>query len=236
MNIIITGASRGIGFELTKEFARNGNHNIVIVSRNAEKLNKLKEECLKLNSNISIKVMVFDLVQIESIPRLAYEINNNLDSVDLLINNAGYLVNRPFAQTSPHDVETIYKVNTLAPFELTRNLLPSLGKSKSAHVVNISSMGGFQGSAKFPGLAAYSSSKAAIASLTECLAEEYNETNMKFNCLALGAVATEMLAEAFPGYEAPTNAAEMAEFIANFALNGHKTFNGKVIPVSQSTP
>jgi 3-oxoacyl-[acyl-carrier protein] reductase len=97
-------------------------------------------------------------------------------------------------------------------------------------------MGGIQGSSKFPGLAAYSSSKGALITLTEMLAEEYKESNISFNALALGAVQTEMLAEAFPGYQASTTAREMARFIADFALNGHQFFNGKVLPVAHSTP
>jgi NAD(P)-dependent dehydrogenase (short-subunit alcohol dehydrogenase family) len=97
-------------------------------------------------------------------------------------------------------------------------------------------MGGFQGSAKFKGLSAYSSSKSALAGLTECLAEELKEKNIAVNCLAIGAVQTEMLNKAFPGYQAPLKANEMAAFISEFAVNGHKYFNGKIIPVSSSTP
>jgi NAD(P)-dependent dehydrogenase (short-subunit alcohol dehydrogenase family) len=106
----------------------------------------------------------------------------------------------------------------------------------SSHVVTISSMGGVQGSMKFPGLAAYSSSKGAVITLTELLAEEYKEQGIAFNALALGAVQTEMLAEAFPDYKAPTTAEEMAGYIANFTLTGNQFYNGKVLQVSASTP
>jgi NAD(P)-dependent dehydrogenase (short-subunit alcohol dehydrogenase family) len=75
-----------------------------------------------------------------------------------------------------------------------------------------------------------------LACLTECLAEEFKEKNIAFNCLALGAVQTEMLVEAFPGYKAPLTAEEMAEFIMSFSLDGQKYLNGKIIPVSMSTP
>jgi NAD(P)-dependent dehydrogenase (short-subunit alcohol dehydrogenase family) len=97
-------------------------------------------------------------------------------------------------------------------------------------------MGGVQGSAKFPGLAAYSSSKAALANLSELLAEELKEKNIRVNCLALGAAQTEMLETAFPGYKAPVTAAEMAQWVGWFAINGHRFFNGKVLPVALSTP
>jgi NAD(P)-dependent dehydrogenase (short-subunit alcohol dehydrogenase family) len=108
--------------------------------------------------------------------------------------------------------------------------------SSGSHIVNISSMGGFQGSAKYKGLSYYSASKAALACLTECLATEFTEFGISVNCLALGAVQTEMLDEAFPGYKAPVDAKQMAEFISGFALTGHKFFNGKILPVALGNP
>jgi NAD(P)-dependent dehydrogenase (short-subunit alcohol dehydrogenase family) len=97
-------------------------------------------------------------------------------------------------------------------------------------------MGGIQGSSKFPGLAAYSSSKGAVITLSELLAEEYKEQKISFNVLALGAVQTEMLAEAFPGYVAPLQPLDMAKYIADFSLKGHQFYNGKALQVSASTP
>ena len=97
-------------------------------------------------------------------------------------------------------------------------------------------MGGFQGSEKYKGLSYYSASKAALACLSECMAAEFLESGISVNCLALGAVQTEMFEEAFPGLKAPVTAKEMAKFIADFALNGNKFFNGKVIPVAFSDP
>jgi NAD(P)-dependent dehydrogenase (short-subunit alcohol dehydrogenase family) len=105
-----------------------------------------------------------------------------------------------------------------------------------SHIVNIGSMGGFQGSAKFAGLSAYSASKAALHNFTECLAEELKERKISVNCLALGSAQTEMLEKAFPGYESPVMAFEMGKYIADFALTGHKFFNGKVLPVAVTTP
>jgi NAD(P)-dependent dehydrogenase (short-subunit alcohol dehydrogenase family) len=97
-------------------------------------------------------------------------------------------------------------------------------------------MGGVQGSLKFPGLSAYSSSKGAVITMTELWAEEFKETGPLFNVLALGAVQTEMLEEAFPGYQAPTTALEMATYIKDFSLTGNKLYNGKLLQVSSSTP
>ena len=108
--------------------------------------------------------------------------------------------------------------------------------NSAGHVVTISSIGGIQGSSKFSGLSAYSSSKGAVITLSELLAEEYKESGPSFNVLALGAVQTEMLEEAFPGYKAPLTADEMASYIYDFSLKANKFYNGKILQVSSSTP
>ncbi len=235
MNIIVTGASRGIGFELAKRFAANGNHNILAISRDSDKLKLLKNACIRENVEAHLYPIPFDLASGDNLdPNLLNLIQSHIPHVDILINNAGYLSNKPLHQLSDNDLWQMIKVNFAAPAQLIRLVLPLM--RPGSHVVNIGSMGGFQGSAKFAGLSVYSSTKAALASLTECLAEELKETGVSFNCLALGAVSTEMLAEAFPGYKAPLNAQEIAKFIADFSLAGNKYFNGKVIPVSMSTP
>jgi short-subunit dehydrogenase len=160
----------------------------------------------------------------------------DLCHIDILVNNAGYLSNMPFESTTTEEIENMALVNFISPALLIRELLPLLGKSGISHVVNISSMGGFQGSTKFSGLSVYSATKAALACLTESLREEYKETDIIFNCLCLGAVQTEMLAEAFPGYKAETTSAVMGEFIAEFAINSHRFFKGCVLPVTKSNP
>lgn len=224
-HIIITGTSRGIGFELVQLFANSG-YKVLALSRNDKPIHSLK---LKNVTSFS-----FDLGNIHDYNKVEAFIKNEWQQVDVLINNAGALLNKPFAETTIEDFETIYKTNVFGVSELTRVVLPYM--KKESHVVTISSMGGVQGSMKFPGLAAYSSSKAAVITLTELLAEEYKETGPSFNVLALGAVQTEMLEEAFPGYKAPTTALEMAEYIFNFSLNGNKYYNGKLLQVSNSTP
>ena len=213
-NIIITGTSRGIGFELVKLFANRG-HNVLALSRNQKPI-----QSLDLDNVIAFS---FDLGDSKAYKNVEDFIKNKWSQVDILINNAGTLLNKPFAETNLEDFEHVYKTNVFGVSELTRVVLPFM--KKESHVVTISSMGGVQGSMKFPGLAAYSSSKAAVITLTELLAEEYKESGISFNVLALGAVQTEMLEEAFPGYQAPTTALEMAEYIFDFSLNGNKYYN-----------
>ncbi|NRA92103.1 MAG: SDR family oxidoreductase [Psychroserpens sp.] len=224
-NIIITGTSRGIGFELVTLFANQG-HNVLALSRNETPVSNLKLE--------NVSTFSCDLCDMNSYEMVKSFVQNNWDKVDILINNAGMLLNKPFGETTFDEFKKVYETNVFGVSEMTRIVLPFM--KKNGHVVTISSMGGIQGSMKFPGLAAYSSSKGAVITLSELLAEEYKETGPSFNVLAIGAVQTEMLAEAFPGYEAPLSANEMAEYILNFALTGHKFYNGKVLQVSSSTP
>ncbi len=225
-NIVITGTSRGIGFEMVSIFAEMG-HNVLALSRNEEPIKELELE--------NVKTFSFDITSEDSHLKAENYIIHHWDSkVDILINNAGALLNKPFGESKWEDFQRIYEVNVFGVAEVTRKLIPYM--NKDSHVLTISSMGGIQGSMKFPGLAAYSSSKGAVLTLTELLAEEYKDGGPSFNALALGAVQTEMLEEAFPGYKAPVSAKEMAEYIADFSLKGHKLFNGKIMQVSNSTP
>lgn len=224
-NIIITGTSRGIGFELAKLFAKEG-HQVLALSRN-------DKPCSELNMD-QLTSLSCDLSKEDQIQEVVKFVSENWTQVDVLINNSGLLLNKPFEKLSSKDFMEVYNVNVFGLAALTRAMLPFM--KKEGHVVNISSMGGVQGSMKFAGLAAYSSAKGAVITLTELLAEEYKETGPSFNVLALGAVQTEMLEEAFPGYKAPLTAIEMASYIKDFALTGNQFYNGKIMQVSSSTP
>jgi NAD(P)-dependent dehydrogenase (short-subunit alcohol dehydrogenase family) len=224
-HVIITGTSRGIGFEMVKLFAKAG-HNVLALSRNKNPIESLNLE--------NVTSFSFNLNHSKAYKKVENFIADEWKHVDVLINNAGTLLNKPFSETTMEDFEQVYKTNVFGVAQLTRVVLPFM--KKNSHVVTISSMGGVQGSMKFPGLAAYSSSKGAVITLTELLAEEYKGTGISFNVLALGAVQTEMLEEAFPGYKASITALEMAEYIYNFSLNGNKYYNGKLLQVSNSTP
>lgn len=224
-NVIITGTSRGIGFEMVRLFAEAG-HSVLALSRNDKPINNLN---LK-----NVTAFPFDLSNEGDYLKVVDFVTTQWSRVDVLINNAGTLLNKSFVETTIQDFEYVYKANVFGVSELTRTILPFT--KRESHVVTISSMGGVQGSMKFPGLAAYSSSKAAVITLTELWAEEFKETGPSFNVLALGAVQTEMLEEAFPGYQAPTTALEMGQYIYEFSLSGNKYYNGKLLQVSNSTP
>jgi len=229
MNIIVNGGTRGIGKEIVLNLSLDTGNKIIVTGRN--------EKVLKYLSSYAgnIHGIKLDLAN----PGTDYDsLRNNVkdyfSTIDILINNAGILVSKEFTETNESEARMMMDTNFFGPAIVIRKLKPLM--SAGSHIVNITSMGGFQGSIKFKGLSYYSASKAALACLSECLSNEFAESNISVNCLALGAVQTEMLEEAFPGYKAPVTAKEMAEFISYFAINGHKFFNGKILPVTISTP
>ncbi len=230
-NVIVTGASRGIGFETAKYFCNQG-HTVVALARSNSGLNILNNTCRHYKGKLF--TLVFNLEH-DDYQNTFYDfVKNNLGKIDILVNNAGVILVKKFIDFSDDDFDLLFNVNVKSVFKTIKTLVPVM--NNNSHIVNISSMGGFQGSSKFNGLSLYSASKAAVAILSETLAEEFKNNEIKVNALALGAVQTEMFKKAFPDYEAPVSAFDMAEFIASFALTGHKYFNGKILPVSISTP
>ena len=223
-NVIITGTSRGIGFEMAKIFTNKG-YNVLALSRDSSKITAINNNISTLNFDITLDSDHLNLNKL---------LSSTMNEVHILINNAGLLVNKKFDETSSDDFLNIYNTNVFGVVKLIQTCLPYM--KKNGQVINISSIGGVQGSMKFAGLSAYSSSKGALITLTELLAEEYKDSGIHFNVLALGAVQTEMLEEAFPGYEAPTSAIQMAEYIFDFATKGSKLINGKIIQISSTTP
>lgn len=235
MNIVVTGASRGIGFETALSLCKQGHH-VIAVARNGKGLENLQNAARSCSADSKLMILSGDLTSEKDIQELVFHAKSLNNRIDVLINNAATIINKPFENISSDELRQLYEINVFSPFRLIQSLIPLMGGVEISHIVNISSMGGVQGSAKFSGLSAYSSSKAALAVLSEVLAEELRAKNIKVNCLALGATQTEMLSQAFPKYEAPIIASEMAEWIAWFAINGHNYFNGKIIPVALSTP
>jgi short-subunit dehydrogenase len=203
----------------------NAGHQVLAISRKAPQV---------LIEHENITCLAIDISDENKLQQVHNFVLKTWKKVDVLIHNAGSLLHKNFTEISSQEFQNIYKVNVFAVAELSKICIPFM--EKGSHVVTISSMGGIQGSTKFAGLSAYSSSKGAVITLSELLAEEYKESEIAFNVLALGAVNTEMLQEAFPGYEAPLSAKDMADYIFNFALTGNKYYNGKVLQVSASTP
>lgn len=231
MNIIVNGASKGIGREIVSCLSEDTNNHILATGRSGDKLKKLQKD--SLNGNVSILVMDISVIENEA-ETIKNKIQSCFSSIDILINVSGLLIVKDFTDTTVIEARKIMDTNFFGPVFFSKILLP-LMPAKS-HILNISSMGGFQGSVKYKGLSYYSSSKAALACMTECMAIELSDRQISVNCLALGSVQTEMFNTAFPGLKANSGPKEMAEFISYFALNGHRFFNGKVLPVAAANP
>lgn len=227
--IVITGASKGIGFETAKNLANSG-HRVIAIARSGDKLEALQKE------STNIIIWKKDIRNINESNFDEFLNQHSITQLDILINNAGLLVNKPFLDIDYEDFLSVFEVNFYSALLLSKVCVPYLLRSESSHIVNISSVGGVNNTIKFPGLSVYSSSKGALSILSECLAEELKETNIKVNCLALGAVQTEMLQQAFPDYEAPVSSLSMANYVSNFALEQHKYMNGQIVRVALSNP
>lgn len=234
MNIVITGASSGVGFEAVLDLIVKEKHKVVALARSEDKLERLYEIAKGLNPDCELFPACFDIAHDNYEQDLIPFIERNLGTVDVLINNAGLLINKPFLELTQIDFATMLQANLLGHVKMIQQMVPLM--PKGSHILNIGSMGGFFGTDKFPGLSAYSASKGALHTLTECLAVELAEQGIKVNCLALGSVQTEMFEEAFPGFESPVAAFEMGSYVSQFALTGHKFYNGKILPVATTTP
>jgi NAD(P)-dependent dehydrogenase (short-subunit alcohol dehydrogenase family) len=235
MNIFITGASSGIGYQTALRLARVNENRIIVLARRGNFLDSLVQESFDEVGERRIFPLVANIVDIDKVELLEF-VSTHFSNLDVLLNNASLLINRPFLDIGHSDFLDVYESNVFSIYKMTQALFSLLCKSEHPHIVNISSIGGITGSTKFSGLSVYSSSKAAVSVLTECMAEELNEFNIKVNAIALGAVQTEMLGFAFPNYQAPISSEQISEFISSFCTTGWKFFNGKVVPVSLSNP
>jgi short-subunit dehydrogenase len=231
MNILINGGSKGMGRATARILACNIHNSLIVTGRDESALRSLSESC----SNDNIITFILDTTRRdEKLKSLKNYLKRENIKIDILINSAGLLYSSPFQESDENEARAMLETNFFGPVMFIKELLPFM--SGHSHVVNIGSMGGFQGSVKFPGLSWYSASKAALASMTESLAAELSTIGISVNCLCPGAVQTEMFEKAFPGYEAPLTAPEIGKYIAEFATTGHNYFNGKILPLSKSTP
>jgi len=224
--VCITGIGRGLGRALVDEYLSRDGIRVIGVTRDAGKA------VPPLESSDRFTVVEADIAEEGGREKVRTAVER-AGGVDVLIHNAGVLLFKPFLEITPDELRAVYEVNVFAPFHLTRALLPLC---RSCHVVSLSSMGGVDGSLKFAGLSAYSSSKAALNNLTELLSAEFADTSHAFNCLAMGSVGTEMFRAAFPGLEAGVDASTMAKFVGDFGFQAPAVMRGKIIPVSLSNP
>ncbi|MDI9358556.1 MAG: SDR family oxidoreductase [Phycisphaerales bacterium] len=233
MNIVVTGASSGIGYECVRVLAQDVNNRVVAIARRAERLIGLKQLCFREYGN-NITIVSADLSTLKTFEsdQLALP---SIDCIDILINNAADVMKKTFEETEEKDWEHLFNTNFFSVVRIIKYFLPKLKQSdEGAHIVNISSMAGYPSARKFPILAAYTVTKAAVCSLTELLAEEFRQYRIRCNAICPGAVQTDMLAKIFPHADGAVTPDQIAKFIVHFALYEKNLMNGQMIPVSRS--
>ncbi len=227
--IVVTGAARGVGHATARSLALDHGRRVLAVSRNERALEELRDEC-----EGKVEILIADLSR-EDTPAAIRKVVAERRVIGL-VHNAGLFHSSPIGDHERGQLEKVFLINALVPLMITQALIDRMKGDPSSHIVHISSMGGFQDSVKFPGLIGYSASKAAMACMAQCLAEEFKDMGIRSNCLALGSVDTEMLRQAFPGFKAGATAEGMGAYVARFVLEGHTLYNGKVLPVAVTTP
>lgn len=182
---IITGASSGIGYEMAKILA-NKNINLLLVSRNAEKLKELKKE-LKSNYQIDIAYLSLDLSEINSALKLyQYTQEKNLE-IDILINNAGVGLYGEHSEIDIGEISKMLQLNIISLTELSHFYSADMKKNKKGRILNIASTAAYQPT---PYFAAYGASKSYVLNFSEALAKELEEYDITVSCLSPGATDT----------------------------------------------
>lgn len=222
--IAVTGSSRGIGYAVVQNCARAG-HKVIAVTRNTG--------CFD-NAAPNIHPVYADVTNETGRQQFIEELNRNDIVLDGILHNAGLLIKKDFFQMTEHDMMHMYKVNCITPFMVTRDLLDAGRMHSKSSITAISSIGGVEDSVKFPQLAGYGASKAALNALIQHLAVELGEYHI--NAIAPGAVETEMQKQAFPNFKPAMNAEDFAKFVSYFITEGYLFFNGQILKVKLDDP
>lgn len=188
MNVLVTGGSRGIGEAISREFAKKG-HNVIINFKNSiDRAEELKEE-LEAEYGVSVMLAQADITDEVSVENMIDEIITELGSIDVLVNNAGIVIDREFEDRTLQDWKETLNVNLIAPFLLTKLVGSEMVKQEHGSIVNISSTNGIN--TYYPTSVDYDASKAGLISLTYDSAVQF-APYVRVNCVAPGWVDTEM--------------------------------------------
>ena len=170
--IVITGASSGIGEASAEEFAKRG-ANIVLVARRKDKLEKVEKSLTKYP--VKILSVICDVSEKEQVKQMVEKVLETFPQVDVLVNNAGFVIYGKVEELSIEDVESQMKTNYFGTIYCTKLFLPHFLKQNSGHIVNVASVGGSFG---VPGIATYCATKFALLGFSEGLHHELHETNV----------------------------------------------------------
>ncbi|MXP48733.1 SDR family oxidoreductase [Pantoea sp. Eser] len=187
-NVFITGTSKGIGWALVEAFAENG-ANIYAHARKEDSQWQDTLACLAKKNGVTIWPCYFDMTDYAAMKKALNSIKANNSSVDILINNAGVMINSLFHMTTNEMLRLQFEVNFFI-FMLTQYISRLMTKQNSGSIINISSVVAIEGS---PGQSAYSAAKAAVIAFSKSIAAELGEKNIRVNCIAPGIIYTILL-------------------------------------------
>src|SRR5437868_9118511 len=226
---VITGASAGIGRELSRQLATRAQR-IVLVARRSDRLEELRLELQARNPALQVEIQVADLSVLEEVMTLGGDVSKN-GPIDFLINNAGLGDYGPVLTADPRRLNEMIQVNVLAVTALTRALLPQMIAQKRGAILNVSSSAGFL---PIPGFAVYAATKAYVTSFSEALRAEVRGSGISVCALCPGPVQTEFMAVAAQGRPRSETGPELAyvpvEKVVRAGLNGIERDKPLVIP------
>jgi len=186
-NVLITGASAGIGRQFARQLAA-GAHSMILVARRQDRLAELRDELQEQHPNLAVQIRQVDLTDPAQLQELMEWFDRENIDVDLLINNAGLGDSGPFATSDPIRNEQMTLVNVAALTSLTRHVLPQMITKHRGGILNVSSSAGFL---PMPGSAVYAATKAYVTSFSEALRAELHGTGVSICALCPGPVQTE---------------------------------------------
>ena len=187
-NVLITGASGGIGEAMCREFAKNGYNVVIHYNSSEEAALKLQQE---IESQYQVKAVPIkaDLRNCDDVKALARKATAILGNTDVLINNAGVAYLTLFQTADDNKVRELFDINLMSAMNLTKEILPSMIRNQSGRIINISSMWGIAGASCE---VHYSASKSALIGFTKALAKEVGPSGITVNCIAPGYIDTKM--------------------------------------------
>tara|TARA_B100000963_G_scaffold349002_1_gene357399 strand:- start:2130 stop:2876 length:747 start_codon:yes stop_codon:yes gene_type:complete len=186
-NVIITGASRGIGKGILELFVKNGANVAFSYIGDSDQAKSIEADF----SNHKQKVVSYmsDASNFEQSQKLIDDVVNDFGSIDVLVNNAGITIDNLLMRMSEEDFQRVIDVNLKSVFNTTKAILRTMLKQRSGSIINMSSVVGVKGNA---GQSNYSASKAGMIGFTKSMALELGSRNIRCNCIAPGFIETEM--------------------------------------------
>jgi len=225
-NILITGSSRGLGLEFTKQYLEKGD-NVIASCRNPEKASDLQELKSKFPNNLTL--IQLDVVEEEDRDRVFKQVKTKIDSLDVLINNAGIVSGEEgkrfnLGEVYKEDFSKVFLVNSIAPLLMSEKFLPLLEKGEKSKIINITSSNGCIAKRNQGGKYSYCTSKAALNMITKILSNDLREKDIVTLAIHPGWIKTDM-----GGQNAPQEIEEPISMIIDLIDKSDITLSGKLL-------